>query len=95
MVATIVLVVVLGFLLLRPAVVLGVDGRPLQCSIDCESFTNVPSCRHLNKDEWSCVYSLSYGGAVGRGNFKVDGFGCWHSINPSIQRTGCIGFLDY
>ena len=102
MVAAVLLVAVLGFFLMRPAVVLGVDGGSLQCSVDCAAKTDVRSCRHLDGDEWSCSYTvpylraLSYDGSVTTRRVKVDGYGCWHSTDSASRRiSGCVGILDY
>jgi hypothetical protein len=93
-------VVGLGYLALRPARVLGVDGGAVQCSIDCQS--RFPDCARSASGRWLCLREPNeHSGGAARYRVSVSGSGCWHGVpvggadRESPRVSGCLGVLDY
>lgn len=99
--AGIAVVGLVAVLLLRPAVIVGVDGNALRSSIAAEVSgvsSDAPPCRELPA-RWRCRLS-----AVGRNRLipyrvEVSEDGCWIAVRTEGKQreraAGCIGPFDY
>ena len=87
----------------RPAPVLGVNGKALQHSVGNSSLIGPDSCRQTPQGAWICArWDNQFSSAVPY-RVSVGGLGCWHAtrVGPpgdggsAKQLSGCLTLVDY
>jgi hypothetical protein len=97
-------VLALGVFGVRPAPLMGVDGRSLQASVGSLLLTGGGECRHLADGDWQWEcwrWDNQSSGSVPY-QVHVNGLGCWHAVETwGDGRTGpgriagCLHIEDY
>lgn len=93
----------LGFFMMRPAPVLGIDGAALQSSVgNGGSLFDSPPCRRVDGGAWRCErWDRQFSGQISY-RVEVDGEGCWDAtrVGPAGEDSdkrlsGCLWIFDY
>jgi hypothetical protein len=93
----------LGFFMMRPAPVLGIDGAALQSSVgNGGSLFDSGPCRKVDDGAWRCErWDRQFSGQISY-RVEVDGEGCWDAnrVGPPGEGSdkhlsGCLWIFDY
>jgi uncharacterized membrane protein len=97
------ILIALGFVAYRPAVILGVEPGALANSVSDASGGGLggSSCRDHGDGVWFCSV-MDREGSSGTGyRVTTHGFGCWNAVHAgrplrgmAEESSGCIGFFD-